>query len=61
MVNTEFDPIYKVAFSHIFKRNIMCVKYQSDINWHFVLIDENRQPCSKIFRAKSNFNQFIWK
>ena len=54
------DPKFKVAYSHYFGQNIMCVRYVDDNDWSFVLVDGRRQPCSKVMKARSKHSSFNW-
>lgn len=51
----------KIAFSPFFNANIRCVKYVSDIEWYFVLLDNNRNPASRIYKAQTNYSHYKWK
>ena len=55
------DKKFKIAFSRYFGQNIMCVRYVSDNDWSFVLVDGRRQPCSRILKAQSKYSCFNWQ
>ena len=60
-MNKNENKKFKIAFSRYFRQNIMCVQYTNDDVWSFVLIDGRRQPCSKIFKARSKYSCFDWQ
>jgi hypothetical protein len=54
------DPKFRIAYSPYFAQYIMCVRYESDDNWSFVLLDARKQPCSRIMKARSKHSSFNW-
>lgn len=55
------EKVGKIARSNYFSCNIKCVKYVSDEEWYFVLIDEYGDIRSKIMKANSNYDMFKWR
>lgn len=54
------NKVFRTAYSHYFGRDIMCIKYNNDNDWYFCFIDKQKNPISKICKAKTNYSLFIW-